>query len=234
MTHWPPLGRDDLKVAAASAGFDMVLPLLIRRLVAETADGLRAIDMPGGSGVAAAGFDGVVVAERATPFVPAGTSVWELSVSGGQRKADDDYAKRTVAPDDVALNSVTYVQALLDPWTRARTWASARTKEGRWREVLAYNLDRIDAWLESAPATTTWLAGRLGKAIPGAASLADWWSDVWLPSTRISLDRAIVLAGREAAAAEFVAQLASGRQLITLGGDLRQDDASALSPRLSN
>jgi hypothetical protein len=41
------------------------------------------------------------------------------------------------------------------------------------------------------------------------------------------LDRTIVLAGREKAADDLVAQLATGRTMITLGGDLRQDDACA-------
>lgn len=81
MSVWPPITRDDLRDAARRAGFDSVFPLLVRRLIAETADGLTELDMPGGSGVAAGGFDGVVTATGQTPEVPAGTSVWELSVT---------------------------------------------------------------------------------------------------------------------------------------------------------
>lgn len=62
MTPWPPISRDDLKHAANPAGFDTTFPLLIRRLIAETAEGLTGLDMPGGSGTAAGGFDGVVIA----------------------------------------------------------------------------------------------------------------------------------------------------------------------------
>jgi hypothetical protein len=75
MSAWPPVSRDDLKAAATSAGFDTVFPLLIRRLIAETADGLVTLDMPGGSGTAAGGFDGVVTATGQSTFVPSGTSV---------------------------------------------------------------------------------------------------------------------------------------------------------------
>jgi len=227
MSSWPPVSRDDLKAAAASAGFDTVFPLLMRRLIAETADGLISLDMPGGSGTAGGGFDGVVTATGQSTFVPSGTSVWELSVGGGQAKADEDYDKRTTGPDNLPTQTVAYVEALLVPWTKARAWAAARTKEGRWWEVRGYNLDRIHAWLDVAPATTAWLAGQLGKALPGVRCLGTWWSDSWLPSTRVPLDHTIVLAGREKAAADFVAQLAIGRSLITLGGDLRQDDACA-------
>ncbi len=76
MISWLPVTRDDLMAAAASAGFDTVFPLLVRRLIAETAHDLTSLDMPGGSGTAVGGFDGVVTTSRASGFVPEGTSVW--------------------------------------------------------------------------------------------------------------------------------------------------------------
>jgi hypothetical protein len=47
MPSWPQISRDDLKVAAKRAGFDMVLPILIWRLIAETGSGITEVDMPG-------------------------------------------------------------------------------------------------------------------------------------------------------------------------------------------
>jgi hypothetical protein len=227
MNSWPPITRDDLKAAATSAGFDTVFPLLMRRLIAETADGLTSLDMPGGSGTAAGGFDGVVTTSRASAFIPEGTSVWELSVGGGQVKAEDDYSKRLDAPGDLPTQEVTYVEALLVPWTKARVWTTEKNRDGRWREVRGYNLDRIHAWLDEAPATTVWLAGQLGKALPGVRSLGAWWTDTWLPSTQVALDESIVLAGREKAADDLVAELRTGRSVVTLGGGLPPDEASA-------
>ncbi len=95
---WPPITRDDLKNAAKRSGFDQTLPVLIRRLIAETSDGLTELDMPGESGVAAGGFDGITSATATSVFVPDGTSVWELSVGGNDAKADDDFNKRTEGP----------------------------------------------------------------------------------------------------------------------------------------
>lgn len=108
MSPWPPIDRDDLRHVAGSAGFDTTFPLLIRRLIAETAVGLESVDMPGGSGTAAGGFDGVVRATGSSEFVPQGVSVWELSVGGGQTKANKDYEKRIDAPDDLSTGEVTY------------------------------------------------------------------------------------------------------------------------------
>jgi hypothetical protein len=99
MTSWPPITRDDLKTAASLEGFDTVFPILIRRLIKETADRLTRLDMPGGSGTASGGFDGVVIATGDTAFVPSGTSVWELSIErSAQKKADYDYSQRNAPP----------------------------------------------------------------------------------------------------------------------------------------
>ncbi|MET9226002.1 hypothetical protein [Lentzea sp. NPDC003310] len=185
------------------------------------------IDMPGGSGTASGGFDGVAVASDGTAFVPAGTSVWELSVEKSTKaKADADYAKRTQGPNGETCADVTYVQVILRPWTKAREWRNARSQEGRWKQVRAYNLDSVHTWLESAPATSAWLASRLGKQIPGVTSAADWWDELWLPSTHIPLSAEVVLAGREAAASELVDSLIPGRA-VTVGGGLRIDDLRA-------
>ncbi|MFE2991510.1 hypothetical protein [Streptomyces sp. NPDC059262] len=227
MTAWPPIDRDDLRRARGDAGFDTVLPLLVRRLIAETANGLESLDMPGGSGTAVGGFDGIVTTSRPSAFVPEGTSIWELSVGGGNSKAEADYVKRTEAPNGLATKDVTFVEVVLDTWRDHRTWATRHTGEGRWREVRGYNLDGLDLWLEQAPATTAWLAARLGKALPGVRSLETWWTNSWLRSTRIPLDRTVVLAGREKAAADFSAALATGQSVITLGGDLRPDEVCA-------
>ncbi|MEU5655030.1 hypothetical protein ABZ802_05345 [Streptomyces sp. NPDC047737] len=227
MTAWPPIDRDDLRKARGDAGFDTVLPLLVRRLIAETASGLESLDMPGGSGTAVGGFDGIVTASGPSAFVPEGTSVWELSVGGGNSKAEADYAKRTAAPNGLATRDVTFVEVVLDTWRDHRGWATRRTGDGRWRKVRGYNLDGLDLWLEQAPATTSWLAAQLGKALPGVRPLESWWTDTWLRSTRIPLDRTVVLAGREQAAVDFSAALATGQSVITLGGDLRPDEACA-------
>ncbi|MFC4224348.1 hypothetical protein [Lysinibacter cavernae] len=224
---WPPITRDDLKIAAKRTGFDQMLPVLIRRLIAETADGLRELDMPGESGVASGGFDGIVTTERETTFVPAGSSVWELSVGGNDAKANEDYAKRTVGPPGREPSECTYVELILAPWTKSRVWASAKSKDLRWSEVRAYNVDSVHTWLEMAPATTVWLAEQLGKLLAGVRSVQDWWEETWLPSTEVPLGANIVLSGRTDSSRKLVDQLSTGPMLISLGGNLRLDEAMA-------
>ena len=205
----------------------MVLPVLIRRLITETANGLVELDMPGESGVAVGGFDGIARTQSASTFVPDGVSVWELSVGGNDAKAGGDYRKRTEGPAGYQVGDCAYVQVILAPWVKARAWAANAGRDHRWRDVRAYNLDRVHVWLESAPATTAWLAGQLGKAMPGVRAVEDWWSDTWLASTVPPLHADIVLAGRGASAATFLEQLSSGRALVSLGGNLRLEEAAA-------
>ncbi|SDS21205.1 hypothetical protein SAMN04489860_1048 [Paraoerskovia marina] len=227
MSAWPPIDRDDLRAAAATAGFDTTFPLLVRRLIAETGKGLTRIDMPGGSGTAVGGFDGVVTASEETAFVPAGTSVWELSVGGGQRKANEDYEKRLVGPGEVSASDATYIEVLLDTWSKSRSWSVEKSAERRWRKVEGYNLDRIDAWLEQAPATTVWLAEQVGKVTDGVRSLTTWWDRAWLPSTVPHLDAQLVLSGREASARQLLDRLQTGLSWTRLDGDLRADEFRA-------
>lgn len=228
MPTWPPISRDDLRVAAGDAGFDTVFPLLVRRLIAETADGLVELNMPGGSGTAIGGFDGVATVVSDSQYVPSGVSVWELSVAGGaQTKADEDYGKRTDGPGGRPSAEVTYIQVILAAWTKAEVWATSRTQQGRWKAVRSYNLDAVHNWLERAPATTAWLAEQRGKALPGVRPLDQWWDDTWLPSTRVPLAGEIVLAGRKDAAETLLTALDRGTKVLSVGGDLPFDELRA-------
>lgn len=229
VTQWPPITRDDLQQAARSDGFAGVLPQLVRRLIAETAVGLIELEMPGEGGVAAGGFDGVVTASGSTVEVPAGTSAWELSVSQGSgRKVAIDYPKRLSAPGVQTTDEVTFVQVILAPWTKSAAWAAERNAEGRWREVRALNLDAVRSWLDRAPATSVWLAERLGKTVPGARLADDWFERTWLPSTRVPLGTDAVVAGRESVATDLLARLGGGNSTVTLGGDVGADEFRAL------
>ena len=88
---------DRLKLAqwADSVSARVELPRLVRRLILETTPGVVQLGMPAGEGVSSGGWDGTVKSTEASPWVPAGLSLWELSVDKSPgAKADDDSAKR--------------------------------------------------------------------------------------------------------------------------------------------
>ena len=205
------------------------LPRLVCSLIAETVPSVESLDMPGGTGVASPGWDGVVKCTSGNRFVPPGTSGWELSTiqRGAQRKAKEDYDKRVSSLSPADRADLTYVAVICAGWTKSRSFAKERAERGEFRAVHALNADDLESWLECAPATTVWLRELVGEPVSGITTLGNWWRD-WLAGTRIPLDGPIVLAGRSSAA-DKLRDLSRHQRggIITIGGSLARDEILA-------
>lgn len=57
-------------------------------------------------------------------------------------------------------------------------WAEARTKEKRFKEVIAYDSSRLEQWIREAPAVGLWLAKEMGKPIAGVVDVGTHWLDI--------------------------------------------------------
>jgi len=199
------------------------LPRLIRRLILETGRGVEQLDFPGGEGISTGGWDGTVRATEATAFIPAGLSLWEVSTDkNANKKADRDYAKRLTTPDGSPTEDCTYVAVSLRPWKKRHEWATEKTAGRRWKAVLAYGLDKLETWLESAPVTHAWLSERLGFDPHGLLAVETWWAS-WSGTTKPPFPAAAVLAGREGEAAALRADLARPGRIITVQASSRDD-----------
>ena len=193
------------------------LPRLVRRLILETTPPAVQIGMPAGEGVSVGGWDGTVRSPENIRWVPEGLSLWELSTSAQpRRKADQDYAKRSTTPDGSPTDDATYVELILRRWAQREEWACARNQEGRWREVRAYGLDDIEAWLEAAPATHLWLSEHLGLHPHGRRTAEAWWEN-WSNQTNPPLTPEFVLAGRGQEAEELIDRLRGSPTTTTVG-----------------
>jgi hypothetical protein len=216
---WPGLAtRDDLlgwpSIVAAGE-----FPRLIRRLVWETAPDAVRLGFPAGSGTSAGDWDGSVRTVTGNAFVPAGLSVWELSVekSGITSKADGDYGKRTSTPDGSPTSDAEYVEAILRPWPGRRAWAVGKRGDGRWKDVRGYGVDDIEEWLESAPVTHSWVSELLGLAPHGYQAAETWWRG-WARATNPVLPSGVVLAGRDEAVAALESRLGGAPAITTIRG----------------
>lgn len=208
VSGWDEVSRDQFLQWADTDGAPSMLPELFRRLVYETGRGIEAVDVAAGSGVTLGGFDAFVRANESTPFIPDGPSGWELSVNKkAPRKAAEDYVKRDRTPDDSPLAETTYVQLIARPWTKAVEFARTHCAERTWREVRAYNVDRLASWIEQAPATRLWFLEKTGRSPLGARSAAGWW-ERWSTATGPALTPEVVLA-RKAGVEELRAALAT-------------------------
>lgn len=209
--------RSKLRTWADTVASKTEFPRLVRRLILETTPGLVGLGMPAGEGVAAGSWDGTARSTAASPWVPDGLSVWELSVNSSPGvKAAEDYAKRLTTPDGSPATDCVYVEAILRPWTERASWAATRTTDGRWKAVRALGLDDIDLWLEAAPVTWAWLSEVLGLSPFGLRSAEAWW-DSWSSQTSPQLNADVVLAGRDAEQGAFGGRVVTGG-ITTLAG----------------
>lgn len=227
----PNLGfadRDDLLQWAGTVSARAEFPRLIRRLALETTPDAVRLGFPAGSGTSVGDWDGSIRAERGNPFVPAGVSVWELSVERNYSKADEDYGKRLATPDGSPARDAVYVEAILRVWSKREKWANGRRADGRWKDVRAYGVDDVEEWLEAAPVTRAWISELLGLGPYGYRAAESWWAD-WAGATTPKLPAKLVTAGRDGAVDRLSAALAGPPALITIRGSSTEDILSFIA-----
>jgi hypothetical protein len=143
------------------------------------------------------GYDGLIIADKASIEVPAGTSAWELGTSEEvTKKANRDYKKRTTSPGDIDPATSTFIFVTPRKWSRKVAWCCAKRSEGVWRDVQGLDADDLALWLERVPAVHYWLSIRLGKHPEGAEDVEQFWRS-WSSSTNPPLDVKFVVAGRD-------------------------------------
>jgi hypothetical protein len=87
--------------------------------------------------------------------------------------------------------------------------------EGRWAEVRAYGIDKIEAWLEGAPVTTAWMADLLGLEPFGLRAADSWWRH-WASSTAPPMPPGLLLAGRGEIVDDLKERLSGPATIITI------------------
>ena len=198
-------------------------PRLIRRLILETGQGVLRIGLAAGRGTSSGGWDGTVHAAEGTTFVPAGLSVWELSVGKDVTdKPNKDFDKRLTTPDGTDTADCTYIEVILRRWTKRDDWAAEKVKVKRWSTVRAYGVDAVETWLESAPITHAWLSDRLGLGTYGVVAAETWWEG-WSQETSPALMPSVPLAGRDDAVSGLRARLSDSPQITSIKADSYED-----------
>lgn len=199
------------------------LPRLIRQLILETSTGIIRLGFPAEEGADTGGWDGTVDSTEITPFTPNGKSLWELSVRKDAKvKADEDYAKRLIAPEGSSTGDCSYFAVILRPWTSREKWEEEKNEDARWKEVKAYGVDDISTWLDTAPVTQAWLSERLGLEPYGIIPAENWWAN-WASATNPELPPAFILAGRDSQVEALRALINGHQSLISISGDSEQE-----------
>lgn len=171
------------------------LPALLRRLVNSTGKGLSKVDFPAFDNSQRKGWDGHVVSESATPWIPLGTSGWEFGTNDNPaHKAEGYYAGRTKNTKASIRKETTFVFVTPHNWHGKEAWAGAKKATGEWKDVRAYDASDIEQWLEDSIPGQAWMAERLNVGGADVLSLEEsWrrWSTVTEPTLSMELFKGV-------------------------------------------
>ncbi|MCP5306971.1 MAG: hypothetical protein H6953_16125 [Chromatiaceae bacterium] len=209
----PKVSAKDIARWAESREAQEELPRLIRRLAIQ-AGTVTEIAFPAGESVSRPGWDGQIQSAVGDPWVPAGQSVWEVSVEQHvTTKANRDYEKRTREIEHEARQRSTFIAVTARHWAKKCEWASAKSAQNDWHDVRAYDSDDLEAWLEANPAIALTFAEELGLFGFGVESLGRHWH-CWAAQSEPEISPSAIFADRREARDQLVTDLL---KLVTEG-----------------
>ncbi|WP_298325377.1 helix-turn-helix domain-containing protein [Asticcacaulis sp.] len=206
------------------------LSVLLRTLVNSTGVGLSRVNFPGNDDSERPGWDGEVVSELASPYIPSGCSGWEFGVNGNiNKKADGDYEKSVVAVDATERKQMTFVFVTPRRWAGKDAWVKARRAEKKWKDVQALDAADLEQWLSQSIPGQVWFAGETGQAAQGAQSL-DAAEQVWGADCEPKLSMDFFAEAVSEHRALIMHRLASGsNEPVVIHADSREEALGFLS-----
>lgn len=199
-----------------------LLPVLVRRLIAATAD-LMELAVRGADTNNFPGWDGVVSARTGNAWVPDSRSRWEMGCSADVvGKARRDFKTRTESTPIELAREMTFVFVTPRIWAGKDAWREAAEASGHWRLVRAYDADDLETWLESAGSVALWFGELLGVRGPGVSTVTAYW-DTWRNQTKIPLSREAFVAGRAAQVEQFADAVAVRPAMLSVRADSSEE-----------
>jgi hypothetical protein len=175
------------------------LPLLIRRLIINNIgfENIRFINMPGGDSIWKPGPDGEIITRVNSILGNAGRFIIECGQKADyEEKFKEDLMKRI---DELRNNEGDSVFVFItsrkvkDKTDTLRKIKESITGSNLLKNILLFDADDIETWLDFDFATTAWLADILEKPSYGIKSFDLIWKE-WTASTEIPIDENIILA----------------------------------------
>lgn len=190
--------RDDIEGWVERFDAKGFFPILMAKLVRATTPISTQIDFPSGSAVPIGGWDGIVICETKTSYVPKGKSLWEFGTeSNPKSQAEKNYEKRTSNSLGHDISKSTFVFVTGRFWKGKNDWQQEKIKERKWGHVEVYDSSDIEQWLEIAEYVLRWFANYLGKAPIDAIDLAEQFWKYWSEFRDIKLNPEIIASGRK-------------------------------------
>lgn len=198
------------------------LPILMRRLISATAH-ITDLAMPGGDSVNAPGWDGVIETAEGNPWVPNGTSYWELGTSKvPAAKAGSDFEKRLKQVSGADATQATFVFVTSRRWPGKYAWQENAKSCNAWADVRVWDADDLEAWLETSPTTALWLGMQLGIAGHGIEAVENHWEH-WSKQSRPAITASALFTGREESKATLKRSIQKQEALISVMADSQSE-----------
>ena len=190
--------RNDIENWASTAFSKTDLPYLISKLVRATTPSSTQVNFPSGSTAFIGGWDGEVVCEENTAYVPKGATLYEFGTESNPKgKADKDYVKRKKDPLGYDPKESVFIFITPRFWKFKDKWIKEKQAEGFWKDVKAYDSSDIEQWLDIAVYVSGWFANYLRKAPLNGIDIAEHFWIYWSEYTGISLLPETIMSGRE-------------------------------------
>ena len=176
--------------------------VLLRKLVNSTGRDLQRVDFPGYDNAEDSGWDGLVEADSATPWLTEGQSGWEFGVNRDPgRKAEKDYSTRLRSISPFERAGYTFIFVTPRIWNGKTAWAKGKLEKGEWKEVRAYDARDLEQWLDVSISARMWFAEKLEMPTTGFETLDEsWrrWSRASEPEISPAIFKTAVTAHRQA------------------------------------
>lgn len=199
-----------------------MLPVMVRRLISTTTN-INSIAMPGGESVSEPGWDGIVSVAVGNAWVPDGHSYWEIGTSANPgKKANKDFQKRITALSAEQAAQATFVFVTSRRWSGKAAWQKRARNQKVWADVLVWDADDLEAWLDTSSTTSLWMASQVGIAGPGITTVEAYW-DHWHQQSNPILTSAALLTGRELARDEMLQRISQLDGLIAVMADSQSE-----------
>ncbi len=182
------------------------LPRLIRRLV-HTAGTPAQADFRAGDSTALPGWDGELLSEHGSAWIPKGKSFWEFSCEAEvTKKANKEYNKRTKKTPRKLRSKATLIVVSTRRWSQKRRWLKAKQKAKQWADVRAYDADDLEQWLEQSPPVALEFGEELGLIGQGVESVVKRWDD-WSQQSNPPISAGALFIDRQNARERFAGEL---------------------------
>jgi hypothetical protein len=196
---------------AKTARVRLSSPRLVRNLVHTAGTPVEAA-FPASDSTGLPGWDGELLSEQGSPWIPKGKSFWEFSCKAEvTNKANEDYNKRTKQTLSKVRKKSTLVVLTARRWSQKSRWLNAKRKEKKWHDVRAYDADDLEQWLEQCAPVVLEFGEELGLIGPGVESPVRPWHG-WSQQSNPNITAEAFFIDRQEARESFIAELRGGVQ----------------------